>query len=137
MRLVFVYGTLRRGESRDINQLQPPPVTVGTGVVSGVLYDLGTYPGLVLQPGCDVTGEVYQICAALEHQLDVIEEVWPGQGGEYQRRDVLVRMVHPLADIGRWLTCLVYEATSTATAGKPVIASGNWVGHVHSGRLMS
>ena len=65
-RHVFVYGTLRRGEQRDINLLTPAPRWLGSASVEGVLYDLGEYPGLVLGrepvPGqTKVKGEVYEI----------------------------------------------------------------------------
>ena len=136
LRFVFVYGTLRRGEQRDINLLRPAPDWVGTGTVPGTLYDLGAYPGIVV--GSDrcadvVTGEVYAICATLERLLDEIEEVWPQQAGEYTKREVLVRMAGSLVSaIGQSherLCCLVYEVLPECTEGKPRIISGDWVQH--------
>ena len=47
-RHVFVYGTLRKGEERDINRLRPAPQWVGRAQVAGVMHHLGSYPGLVL-----------------------------------------------------------------------------------------
>jgi gamma-glutamylcyclotransferase (GGCT)/AIG2-like uncharacterized protein YtfP len=44
-RLVFVYGTLRRGGRNDINRLRPPPQYVGMGEVQGRLYHFDSYPG--------------------------------------------------------------------------------------------
>ena len=61
-RYLFVYGTLRRGEERDINLLSPCPVMLGRGTTHGVLYDLGAYPGMqVVDQGCTdrVYGEIY------------------------------------------------------------------------------
>ena len=81
-RHVFVYGTLCLGEQRDINKLNPRPEYVGEANVRGTLYDLGTYPGIVLGGQCAVRGEVYRISAELESLLDEIEEVWPQQTGE-------------------------------------------------------
>ena len=92
-RHVFVYGTLRRGDVRDINQLQPAPVFVGMASVQGVLYDLGAYPGVLLGGEGMVTGEVYAISAALEQALDTIEEVWPQATGEYNKREVMVQQI--------------------------------------------
>ncbi len=144
-RHVFVYGTLRRGEVRDINRLQPAPRWVGQGRVAGVLYDLGSYPGLVLQPpgempsntpsaashGPHVVGEVYSITPELERQLDAIEEVWPQQTGEYIRREVPVMMTREATAAAdafpQVLVCLLYEIAAGHTVGKPRVASGDWV----------
>lgn len=124
-RHVFVYGTLRRGQERDINLLQPAPRLLGQASVGGVMYQLGSYPGLVLGAPGRVQGEVYEISAELEWQLDVIEDVWPSPGGEYIKREIAVRV-----EGGNWwedVVCLVYELASGRASGKPVIASGDWV----------
>ena len=120
-RYVFVYGTLRRGQERDINRLQPSPVFIGDSKINGTLYDLGSYPGVRLGGEMWVHGEVYQITAELESQLDEIEGVWPQQTGEYVRQELVV------PGAGALLTCLIYEAAEAHTKGKAVIASGDWV----------
>lgn len=120
-RYVFVYGTLRRGEQRDINRLKPAPIFVADGKIKGTLYDLGSYPGVRLGGEQWVQGEVYQITPALELQLDEIEAVWPQQTGEYVRQEVAVQYA------GSVLTCLVYVVSEVHTKGKVIIASGNWV----------
>lgn len=132
-RHVFVYGTLRRGEQRDINLLSPVPRWVGWGSLAGVLYDLGSYPGVLLsRPGL-VRGEVYEISPELERQLDEIEEVWPQQSGEYVKREVLIRLDRqPTSSPVRAqekMNCLVYELAGERCDDKPVIASGDWVQH--------
>ncbi len=146
LRHVFVYGTLRRGEERDINRLQPAPRWVGQASVAGTLHHLGAYPGLVLGGRGLVRGEVYEISPELERQLDEIEEVWPQQSGEYIRREVLVALDPPpdhrppdeLADqSGHHLSqprqdgpgtvvCLLYEIAPGRIHGKPVIVGGDW-----------
>lgn len=126
-RHVFVYGTLRRGDVRDITHMYPSPQFVGLASVAGTLYDLGPYPGVVLGGSGRVSGEVYAISAELERQLDGIEEVWPQQTGEYSKQQVRVQVrpsgtaFEPLE-----LDCLVYEINPARTAGRPVIASGDW-----------
>ena len=123
-RHVFVYGTLRRGDVRDITHLQPAPAFAGMGRVTGVLYDLGPYPGLLLGGDGRVTGEVYAISAELERQLDEIEEVWPQQTGEYSKREVSVQMDDAPDTAGP--VCLVYEINPERLAACPVITSGDW-----------
>ena len=120
-RCVFVYGTLRTGQERDINRLQPAPLFIGNSQINGTLYDLGSYPGVRLGGVQWVQGEVYQITPELERQLDEIEEVWPQQTGEYARREVVVHCA------GAELTCLVYEVSEVHTQCLRVIESGDWV----------
>lgn len=143
IRHVFVYGTLRRGEQRDINRLLPAPRWIGRASVPGVMYHLGAYPGVVLGHGRGtagrVQGEVYEISAELERQLDEIEAVWPQPNGEYVKRRIVVRLDGP-AQQGTGLPnrppdggaleemiCLLYEIAPGHVVGKPVIASGDWV----------
>lgn len=121
LRYVFVYGTLRKGQERDINRLQPAPVFISNSQVKGTLYNLGSYPSLRLDGAQWVQGEVYQITPELERQLDEIEEVWPQQAGEYVKREVVVQCA------GESLTCLMYEVASPRTQGRAVISSGDWV----------
>ena len=141
-RRVFVYGTLRRGEQRDINLLRPAPRWVGSGLIRGALYDLGTYPGVVLDAGAVkgtggvVRGEVYAITPALELVLDEIEEVWPQQTGEYTKREVAVTLDNSPADLPGHETCspfvvscLVYDIDAASSKGRVLIAGGDWVEH--------
>jgi len=134
---VFVYGTLRRGEERDINRLQPAPRWVGQASVAGTLHHLGAYPGLVLGGSGLVRGEVYEISPELERQLDEIEEVWPQQSGEYTRREVLVTLEPSPAhrpgaarqarqEVPGAVICLLYEIAPERARGKPVIVGGDW-----------
>ena len=120
-RCVFVYGTLREGQERDINRLKPAPVFLSNGQINGILYDLGSYPGVRLGGVRWVKGEVYHIIPELERQLDEIEEVWPNQTGEYARCEVLVQCA------GQEVNCLVYEVAWQRTQGRAVISSGDWV----------
>ena len=125
-RHVFVYGTLRKGEERDINRLRPAPQSVGRAQVAGVMHHLGSYPGLVLGGTGVVHGEVYAVSPELERVLDEIEEVWPQQTGEYTKREVVVQLD---STPPRELLCVLYEISPERTLGKPVIAGGDWVLH--------
>jgi gamma-glutamylcyclotransferase (GGCT)/AIG2-like uncharacterized protein YtfP len=140
VRHIFVYGTLRQGEERDINRLLPAPRWVGHARVPGVLYHLGAYPGGVLGAPGWIKGEVYEISTELERQLDEIEEVWPQQSGEYCKREIRVRL-DGAACLGRdqqgcstgekpeEVVCIVYEIAPERIFGMPVILCGDWVQH--------
>ncbi|MFT3717431.1 gamma-glutamylcyclotransferase family protein [Pseudorhodoferax sp.] len=121
---VFVYGTLRRGGSNDINRLAPPPRWIGEAEVAGTMYDLRHYPGVVLGGPRRVKGEVYAVTPPLLAVLDEIEEVHPQQTGEYVRREL------PVDVAGKVLPCLLYEIDPGRVAGRPVIAGGDWIAHV-------
>ena len=125
-RHVFVYGTLRRGDDNDITRLSPAPQFVGEARITGLMYHLGAYPGVTLQSGGTVVGEVYAIEPALEQQLDEIEQIYPQQADEYFKRDIPVQVG------GRTVSCLVYEINPAYVANRPVIASGDWVRGRHA-----
>jgi gamma-glutamylcyclotransferase (GGCT)/AIG2-like uncharacterized protein YtfP len=125
-RHLFVYGTLRRGGRNDIARFLPAPAYVADASVAGTLYDFGSYPGVVLGGAGSVVGEIYAITSALEAQLDQLEEVGADDSGEYIKREVKVQAG------ARELACLVYEIHPNRIAGRPVIASGDWLRHVRS-----
>jgi gamma-glutamylcyclotransferase (GGCT)/AIG2-like uncharacterized protein YtfP len=122
-RHVFVYGTLRRGGSNDINRLVPAPEYVGMGEVRGILYQIDWYPGLTLggEQAVTVFGEVYRITPELEAVLDAIEQVAPDADSEYFKREV------EIATEGDRVTCLVYEINPARVRGKQVIGNGDWI----------
>lgn len=126
LRHVFVYGTLRAGQSNDINRLQPAPHWVGQGTLAGTLYHLGAYPGVVLGGARQVVGEVYQITPALEKTLDEIEEIYPQLRDEYSKQVVGVDV--PAGGVGpkQRLLCLVYELNARYAVGKPTLTGGDW-----------
>lgn len=99
---IFVYGTLREDPDHDMYRvLARSSNFVGDAIVSGQLYDLGTYPGLVLSrdPGSVVHGEVYEIRPDLAAAVLAILDDYEGCGAsdpiphEYRRE--LVRSRFP------------------------------------------
>lgn len=122
-RLVYVYGTLRRGGRNDINRLQPAPEYVGMGEVQGRLYHLDWYPGLRLggQEAVTVVGEVYRIAPELEDVLDGIEQIVPGEESEYFKREVDVLVE------GCARNCLLYEINPARVIGRQAIGHGDWI----------
>ena len=126
-RLLFVYGTLRRGGANDITRMRPAPRPLGVATIAGRLYDLGAYPGLMLdRAGGSVRGELYRIEPALERQLDRLEGVSdpPQPGDEYFKRSI---PVHPVQMEGRALDCVVYEINPERIVAAPLIAGGDWL----------
>jgi gamma-glutamylcyclotransferase (GGCT)/AIG2-like uncharacterized protein YtfP len=57
---LFVYGTLRRGFPLH-RYLSDKARFVGPGTITGILYDLGEYPGAVPSDHGEVKGELYEL----------------------------------------------------------------------------
>ncbi|MGY8767991.1 MAG: gamma-glutamylcyclotransferase family protein [Pirellulales bacterium] len=72
----FVYGTLKRGESRE-KQWPYAPLKILPAVTTGTLYDLGSYPALIAVGENQIQGELWFIAeehlAETQFQLDSIE----------------------------------------------------------------
>ncbi|MFO0696452.1 MAG: gamma-glutamylcyclotransferase [Polyangiales bacterium] len=129
---VFVYGTLRRGESRGSSLEHHDPLEEGKGVVHGTvrgkLLDLGEYPGLLPtdDPHARVHGELYTFfeLEKVFGELDAIEDFlgYGVDGSLYHR--VLVRV--DLDGRERLAWTYVYVGP---LAGTCPIESGDWVGY--------
>jgi len=80
--LLFVYGTLRSGESNDLNKFEDS-TPAGSTRINGRLYNLGWFPGVALPEGSNlsfladeptVVGDVFVIGSAkLVERLDSYE----------------------------------------------------------------
>ncbi len=87
--LIFVYGTLRR-DARCVmsNWLASQADYLGSGVIAGRLYDVGSYPALrpALHPDETVVGDLYRLRrpAHTLGRLDRYEGIGPGQSRPYQ-----------------------------------------------------
>jgi gamma-glutamylcyclotransferase (GGCT)/AIG2-like uncharacterized protein YtfP len=117
--LVFVYGTLRRGGVRAMPEIFPGSKFVGDAKVSGRLYDLGAYPGLLLdESGSPVAGEVYEVDEETLSKLDEIEA-----SSHYVRKRVEVSVVDDR------MTCWVYEPNPELYDLRTSITSGDWIAY--------
>jgi gamma-glutamylcyclotransferase (GGCT)/AIG2-like uncharacterized protein YtfP len=123
--LIFLYGSLRRGGVRDATLHYQGAEFVAGAQVRGILYDLGRYPGLRLDPAANwVRGEIFAVTPETLAQLDEWEEIDPAQPdvGEYRR----VRAELSLPDESS-KTCWVYEVAAARCTGQPIIESGDWL----------
>jgi gamma-glutamylcyclotransferase (GGCT)/AIG2-like uncharacterized protein YtfP len=124
---IFVYGTLRRGASRDMRAHYAGVEFVAAARVRGTLHDFGDYPGLKLDAAAGwVCGEIFEVDSAALAELDAWEGIDPAapEAGEYRRvRGTVER------DDGAMETCWIYEIRAAKCAGRAVIASGDWLAH--------
>ncbi|WP_035462493.1 gamma-glutamylcyclotransferase family protein [Alicyclobacillus macrosporangiidus] len=113
--VVFVYGTLRKGQSNR-RVMKPHLVReLGEGVIQGEMYDLGAYPAVSLNGGGIVVGEWVEVTDDGLAALDKLE----GYPRFYGR--TVVKDLNGAAE--GW----VYHMTGRIPAGVPRVESGDWV----------
>ena len=117
--LVFVYGTLRRGDAHSRSIRFPNAQFISDAKVSGSLYDLGAYPGLLLnESNSFVVGEVYEVDDEILNKLDDYEA-----SSHYWRKQVET-------SVGtRKLMCWIYvpESDPESYSKHALITSGDWI----------
>jgi gamma-glutamylcyclotransferase (GGCT)/AIG2-like uncharacterized protein YtfP len=115
--LVFVYGTLRRGSAGAMSKRFPNSKFIADAKVSGSLYDLGPYPGLILnESNSSVVGEVYEVDEKTLNELDEFEA-----SSNYLRKQVEISI-----GTHRRL-CWTYEPNPECYSLHTLIASGDWI----------
>lgn len=96
MARVFVYGTLKRGDTNHHYLAGQNYLGEARTVPGYTLYQPADYPGMIRQPddAAGVTGELWEISAACRQRLDQLEGVGEGL---YER--VPVRLAPPHGDL--------------------------------------
>ena len=123
---LFVYGSLRRGESRHPLLLQAGARAVADGTISGKLFDFGDYPGAVKTADRKrrVRGEVYAFAdpAAGLARVDKIEGFSPGRSA----KSLFVRRLAEVGlDGGRSVEAWAYFYNRPVKRGREIFA-GEW-----------
>jgi gamma-glutamylcyclotransferase (GGCT)/AIG2-like uncharacterized protein YtfP len=108
MERVFLYGTLRPGHApREIADAVSRLRRVGAGTIRGRYFNLGAYPGVVLDDAAaEVRGEVYAVPdAETLAQMDAYEGYYAGDaaGSLFLRVKAMVAM-----DDGASEACWIY-----------------------------
>ena len=117
MESLFVYGTLRRGCPRAMSLRFPTTKFIAEAEVSGSLYDLGAYPGLLHDESSSlVIGEVYEVADDTLTKLDDFEA-----SSNYRRKQVEISLGTDKR-IG-W----IYEPNPELYSLRTLITSGDWV----------
>ena len=125
--LLFVYGTLRAGCRNDIARIAPAARYFAAARVRGRLYDLGTYPALLLDAQAGwVAGELYTVPPQAWPALDALEEPVSPEfpNGEYLKHTTTV----DLMDAGM-REAWIYSANPAALNLTRLIDSGDWVAY--------
>lgn len=112
MGLVFVYGSLRRGQRYHALLRGAQFIAAHVTPPRYTMLNLGPYPGVVCGGTTTVTGEIYRVDDAMLARLDRLEDV-PHQ---YQR----VSMSTPHG------ACWIYLYRQSG-GNVPVVGSGDWL----------
>lgn len=125
---LFVYGTLLPGAApAEIASAAAQLVPVGTGWVRGSLYDLGEFPGAILEPssGRRIVGNVFLLPGnpAVLEALDAYEEFDPA--APEQSQFLRVRATAELST-GSTLECWIYVFNQDVRSAV-LIECGDWM----------
>jgi gamma-glutamylcyclotransferase (GGCT)/AIG2-like uncharacterized protein YtfP len=107
---LFAYGTLRPGQApAEIAPVADKLLPVSEGTIRGSLYDLGHYPGAVLEPSTahEIHGTVFLLpeAPAVLATLDAYEEYNPNDPAGSQFLRELNKVALPS---GATLDCWIY-----------------------------
>ena len=122
MERIFVYGTLLPGLCR--HDAMQGARSLGSGTITGLLYDLGPYPAVVHGAG-KVWGEVFEVDATVLAALDKIEAFYPdapADKSEYIREEVVVQMDDAEVTLSAW-----FYRFNQSIAGKHLIEHGDYL----------
>ncbi|MCE0494040.1 gamma-glutamylcyclotransferase family protein [Vibrio salinus] len=112
LHLVFVYGSLRKGEPNHVYLDSCQFIGDFSTQPQFAMYDLGTYPAIV-EGHFSVRGEVYQLDDDQLHRLDELE----GVPVEYRRETIAT----PFGDA--WI--YIYQDVASADLSQ-LVSSGDW-----------
>jgi gamma-glutamylcyclotransferase (GGCT)/AIG2-like uncharacterized protein YtfP len=111
-KLIFVYGTLRRGECNHYYLKDVPKLAMHRTSPHYTLLHLGSYPAAVVGGDTAIVGEIYPLNQALLKRLDRLE----GYPDEYLR-ECISTSCGPA-----WMYVYRYPAVPDT----PIITSGDW-----------
>lgn len=107
-RLLFVYGTLLKADNEFARYLQRNCTFVSSGVIHGLLYDLGEDPGLIVTSDAHqlVHGSIYEMI----HPEEVLKQLdfYEGVGTDEEQPNLYRREVHTVMTVNGILRAWVY-----------------------------
>ena len=116
---VFVYGTLLVGEANH-HVAKPNLLNVETGSVRGFLYNVGSYPALVLnEHGMEVVGEWFTVTTEGLAKMDLLEGFSEGRSDNLYERIIV-------QDSDKSKKGYVYVFDKQKTEFLPLIKTGSW-----------
>jgi gamma-glutamylcyclotransferase (GGCT)/AIG2-like uncharacterized protein YtfP len=134
--LLVVYGTLRSGTGwRERLGVADLVESVGPCTLAGSLFELGWYPGLVLDGAGPVAAEALRLLdpSALDafDRFEGYDPIRPDEG-EYRRLVVRIELEDDGVDRRPAADAWVYELR-VAPTDRPRVVGGDWLVHTDGG----
>jgi gamma-glutamylcyclotransferase (GGCT)/AIG2-like uncharacterized protein YtfP len=121
---LFVYGTLLQNDNQFAMYLNRHCNFITPGRIKGLLYDIGEYPGLVINTNAQyVSGSIYQV-----NNAEVLTEIdrYEGVGADEEQPNLYLRVSHPIETADGPINAWVY-VYNLPVAGLPQIYSGDYI----------
>jgi gamma-glutamylcyclotransferase (GGCT)/AIG2-like uncharacterized protein YtfP len=105
--LLFVYGSLLNADNEFGSYLNNTSTLIGTGKFKGRLYNIGEYPGAVIdnENGYPITGS---ICKLNNPKALAILDDYEGFGPEQEQPNLFIRELLPVETLDGIINCWVY-----------------------------
>jgi gamma-glutamylcyclotransferase (GGCT)/AIG2-like uncharacterized protein YtfP len=128
--LLFVYGSLLNADNEFAAYLNSNAVLLGTGIFKGKLYDIGEYPGAVIDPDGNykISGNIYKLNNP-QAALKILDD-YEGFGDKQEHPNLFVRKSLPVETINGTVYCWVYLYNLPVDDLKQ-ITSGNYSDHLN------
>lgn len=122
---LFIYGTLLDTDNDFGLYLRNNSVWVAKGSFTGLLYNMGEYPGAIYKTG--VSNKVYGDIVELKNAASVLKllDEYEGVGESEAQPNLYTRDIIPVATATGMIDCWVY-LYNLPVDGLPLIASGKY-----------
>ncbi|TWR31449.1 gamma-glutamylcyclotransferase [Mucilaginibacter pallidiroseus] len=122
--LLFVYGTLLLADNDIVRQLRQHSCFVTHGTIRGALYDIGEYPGLIMNSPTValVQGNVYEVDEVALKIVDDYEGFGPGQDEPFLYLREMKDIETDKVIVKAWVYIYDHDIT-----GLTPIVSGNYI----------
>lgn len=124
--LIFVYGSLRKGEYNHPYAKMDKLVFVGVEKTKPVytLKDFGSYPGLYVDGTTSVVGEIYRVDEGSAEQVEILSRIEGMEvGAGYERKVILLDDAGFVEPVFGWVKKPQYDSLAK------VVEGGDWVVH--------
>lgn len=127
--LLFVYGSLLNAGNEFGSYLNHNAAFIGKGNLKGRLYDVGEYPGAIIDNdnGYLVTGSICKLNSS--EALRVLDD-YEGFGPDQEQPNLFIRKLLPVETSEGIINCWVYLYNLPAD-GLVEIKSGDYVAYLH------
>ena len=122
-RHLFIYGTLLSADNDFGAYLKKNSTYISSGSFSGLLYDMGEYPGAIYKP--NISERVYGNIILLNDDPSVLKTIdeYEGFGENEEQPNLFVRELIPVETVSGVINCWVY-LYNLSVAGHTQIISG-------------